>query len=90
MTYEEARALREVEHALRRAEQDRLFYRNEMIVQKLSGLGLLLACIALTIFMVKILRGPLITVSVLMGPIVALAIYLIFTHKNLKRTEETV
>ena len=90
MTYEEARALREVEHALRRAEQDRLFYRNEMIVQKLSGFGLLLACIALIILMVKILKSPLITTSVLLGPIVALAIYLIFTHKNLKRTEETV
>ena len=90
MTYEEARALREVEHALMRAEQDRLFYRNEMIVQKLSGLGLLIACIALTIFMVRILKSPLITTGVLLGPIATLAIYLIFTHRNIKRTEETV
>ncbi len=90
MSYEEARILREVEHALRRAEQDRLFYRNEMICQKLSGIGLLIFCIFALVFMVKILKAPLITISVLLIPVVALAIYLIFTHKNLKRMEETV
>lgn len=89
MTYEEAKALREVEHALRRAEQDRLFYQNEMIVQKISGVALLAACLGLLIITVKVVKAPLITMTVLLFPIISLAIYLIFTHTNLKRLEET-
>lgn len=89
MSYEEARALREVEHALKRAEQDRLFYRNEMIVQKLWGIITVLGCIAVFDVTTKYLKSPMITMGVLLGPLVTLGIYLIFTKTNHKRMEET-
>lgn len=89
MSYEEARALREIEHALRRAEQDRLFYRNEMILQKLSGVSILIICFVVLEVMTKLIQAPAITIGVLLMPVIALGIYLIFTKTNINRLEET-
>lgn len=89
MSYEEARALREIEHALRRAEQDRQFYRNEMILQKLSGVCILIICFVLFEIMTKLIQAPAITTGALLFPVIALGISLIFTKTNLNRLEET-
>ncbi len=82
----EAEALREAERIIRRQEQDRLFYRNEMIRQKLYGIAVCLFTIGGWWFLSA--RYGQFEHGITAAPFLWMGFYLILTKKNWYRELE--
>lgn len=82
----EEEALREAERIIRRQEQDRLFYRNEMIRQKLYGITICLLTIAAWWFLSA--RYGQFEHGLTAAPFLWMGFHLILTKKNWYRELE--